>query len=34
MVVTSLHMDLTYQEKKQVDAISMNVMVVKCLLPL
>ena len=34
MVLTSLHMDLTYQEKEQVDAISMNVMVVKCLLPL
>ena len=34
MVLTSLHMDLTYQEKEQVDAISINVMVVKCLLPL
>ena len=34
MVLTSLHMDLTYPEKEQVDAISMNVMVVKCLLPL
>ena len=34
MVLTSLHMDLTYQEKEQVDAISTNVMVVKCLLPL
>ena len=34
MVLTSLHMDLTYQEKEQVDAISMNVMAVKCLLPL
>ena len=34
MVLTSLHMHLTYQEKEQVDAISMNVMVVKCLLPL
>ena len=27
-------MDLTYQEKEQVGAISTNVMVVKCLLPL
>ena len=29
-----MSLDLTYQEKERVDAISMNVMVVKCLFPL